>query len=110
LQQCNIRHAPGRAAGRARTVLLCNNQGAVRWRIGGCGSRCRHGVPSPAGSSTRVDIHDDGDIMLKRFAALAVLAGMLVGVSACNTVEGAGKDVKATGQAIENAADKSKPK
>jgi entericidin B len=36
-------------------------------------------------------------------AMLAILAG-------CNTVEGAGKDVKATGNAIENAADKSKPK
>jgi predicted small secreted protein len=35
-------------------------------------------------------------------AALALIAG-------CNTVEGAGKDVKATGQAVENAADKAKP-
>lgn len=34
---------------------------------------------------------------------LAILAG-------CNTIEGAGKDVKATGSAVENAADKSKPK
>ena len=48
--------------------------------------------------------------MLKRLAALAALTGIVVGLSACNTVEGAGKDVKATGQAIENAADKSKPK
>jgi predicted small secreted protein len=36
-------------------------------------------------------------------ALLAVLAG-------CNTVEGAGKDVKATGAAVEKAADQSKPK
>jgi len=36
-------------------------------------------------------------------AMLAILAG-------CNTVEGAGKDVKATGNAIENTADKAKPK
>jgi entericidin B len=36
-------------------------------------------------------------------ASFTLLAG-------CNTVEGAGKDVKATGQAVENAADKSKPK
>ena len=35
-----------------------------------------------------------------------MLAGVVVSVTACNTVEGAGKDVKATGQAIENAADK----
>jgi entericidin B len=31
-------------------------------------------------------------------------------LSACNTVEGAGKDVKATGQAVEKAADDAKPK
>ena len=48
--------------------------------------------------------------MLKKLAALVVLAGLVAGVSACNTVEGAGKDVKATGQAIENTADKAKPK
>jgi predicted small secreted protein len=48
--------------------------------------------------------------MLKKLAALAVMAGIVVGISACNTVEGAGKDVKATGQAIENTADKAKPK
>jgi len=36
-------------------------------------------------------------------AMLAVLAG-------CNTVEGAGKDVKATGAAVEKAADNAKPK
>ncbi|HEY5310333.1 MAG TPA: entericidin A/B family lipoprotein [Casimicrobiaceae bacterium] len=48
--------------------------------------------------------------MLKKLAALAVVAGIVAGVSACNTVEGAGKDVKATGQAIENTADKAKPK
>jgi predicted small secreted protein len=46
--------------------------------------------------------------MLKRLAALAVLAGFVLGISACNTVEGAGKDVKAAGQGIENAADKAK--
>jgi len=32
--------------------------------------------------------------------------GMLAG---CNTVEGAGKDVKAGGAAVERAADKAKP-
>ena len=36
-------------------------------------------------------------------AALALLAG-------CNTIEGAGKDVKAVGQGVESAADQSKPK
>jgi len=42
------------------------------------------------------------------FAMIAALAlGMLGG---CNTVEGVGKDVKATGQAVERAADESRPK
>jgi predicted small secreted protein len=45
---------------------------------------------------------------MKTFVA-ALLAGMVVLVSGCNTVEGAGKDVKASGQAIERAADKAKP-
>jgi predicted small secreted protein len=42
---------------------------------------------------------------------LALLAAVAVAsmLTACNTVEGAGKDVKATGQAVENAADKAKP-
>ena len=47
--------------------------------------------------------------MIKKLAALAVIAGIVIGVSACNTVEGAGKDVKAAGAGIEKAADKAKP-
>jgi predicted small secreted protein len=39
-------------------------------------------------------------------AALVAAALMLAG---CNTIEGAGKDVKATGSAVEKAADKAKP-
>ncbi len=40
-----------------------------------------------------------------------LIAGVLLAVLAgCNTVEGAGKDVKATGQAVERAADNAKPK
>ena len=46
--------------------------------------------------------------MLKKLAALAVMTGFVLGLAACNTVEGAGKDVKAAGQGIENAADKNK--
>ena len=34
--------------------------------------------------------------------AIAVIAG-------CNTMEGAGKDVKSVGQSMENSADKHKP-
>ena len=46
--------------------------------------------------------------MLKKLAALVVMTGFVAGLAACNTVEGAGKDVKAAGQGIENAADKNK--
>ena len=42
-------------------------------------------------------------------ATALVLAAMMMLVAGCNTVEGAGKDVKAGGQAIEKAADKAKP-
>ena len=45
---------------------------------------------------------------MKRIITLLLAAGLVV-VAGCNTVEGAGKDVKATGQAVENAADKAKP-
>ena len=48
--------------------------------------------------------------MLKRIAGLLALSGIALGFAACNTVEGAGKDVKATGSAIEKAADGAKPK
>ena len=37
---------------------------------------------------------------------LVLLAEIVVSVTACNTVDGGEKDVRATGQAIENAADK----
>jgi predicted small secreted protein len=38
----------------------------------------------------------------------SLLAAMMIALAGCNTVEGAGKDVKATGQAVEKAADKAK--
>ena len=42
---------------------------------------------------------------------LMIFLGLFaISLSACNTVEGAGKDVKATGNAVENAAKDSKPK
>jgi predicted small secreted protein len=40
-------------------------------------------------------------------AAVALAVAFVVG--GCNTIEGAGKDIKATGGAIEKAAEKSKP-
>ena len=45
-----------------------------------------------------------------RAVLIAVVAMFAVSLSACNTVEGAGKDVKATGAAVEKAADQAKPK
>ncbi len=41
---------------------------------------------------------------------IAIVGFSVLSLSACNTVEGAGKDVKATGQAVENAAKDAKPK
>jgi predicted small secreted protein len=43
--------------------------------------------------------------MLKRLAARIALAGLVLGLAGCNTVEGVGKDVQAGGKAIERAAD-----
>jgi predicted small secreted protein len=47
---------------------------------------------------------------MKTIVALLALAGFALTLASCNTVEGVGKDVKATGNAIEKAADKAKPK
>ena len=46
--------------------------------------------------------------MEKILALLSLLAFALV-ATGCNTVEGAGKDIKAGGQAVEKAAEKAKP-
>ncbi len=46
--------------------------------------------------------------MLKKLVTLLALAGFAVGLAACNTVAGAGADVKAAGGAVEKAADKAK--
>jgi predicted small secreted protein len=46
--------------------------------------------------------------MRMKTLTLSLLAAVLIALSGCNTVEGAGKDVKATGQAVEKAADKAK--
>ncbi len=45
--------------------------------------------------------------MMRKIATVTMLAlGFLV--AACNTVEGAGKDVSSAGKAVANAADNSK--
>jgi predicted small secreted protein len=41
---------------------------------------------------------------------LALVGFSALSLSACNTIEGVGKDVKATGQAVEYAAKSAKPK
>ena len=46
--------------------------------------------------------------MIKKLVALLALAGLTVVVAGCNTVEGAGKDIKAGGAAIEKSADQAK--
>ena len=46
--------------------------------------------------------------MLKMLASILAIAGLALAVTGCNTMEGAGKDVKAAGGAVEKAADKAK--
>ena len=41
---------------------------------------------------------------------MALVGFSMLSLSACNTIEGVGKDVKATGQAVESAAKSAKPK
>lgn len=41
---------------------------------------------------------------MKRMGVCAAMVLMLIGLSACNTVQGVGKDIKKGGEAIEKAA------
>ena len=45
--------------------------------------------------------------MVRKILALALVTGTMM-VAACNTVEGAGKDVSSAGKAVSNAADGAK--
>jgi entericidin B len=54
-------------------------------------------------------INQSRDEIMKTVTTLLAVA-MLAVLAGCNTVEGAGKDVKATGAAVEKAADNAKPK
>ena len=47
--------------------------------------------------------------MLFKLVALLTAAGFVVAAAGCNTIEGAGKDIKAAGGAIEKTAGKTKP-
>jgi predicted small secreted protein len=48
--------------------------------------------------------------MLHKLAAVLAIAAMTGLAAGCNTVEGVGKDIKATGSAVEKAADNAKKK
>lgn len=49
-----------------------------------------------------------GLTMFKRTIAIAFVSVSLLAIAACNTVEGAGKDVSSAGKAVANAADDAK--
>lgn len=42
--------------------------------------------------------------MLSRIAYIAVLFSIMLGASACNTIEGAGEDVESAGESIQEEA------
>lgn len=42
---------------------------------------------------------------LQRLLALVLLGGAMTALTACHTVEGAGKDIQDAGQAVEDVAD-----
>jgi predicted small secreted protein len=46
--------------------------------------------------------------MVRKIVIIALAAGSLMAVAACNTVEGAGKDVSSAGKAVANAASDAK--
>ncbi len=46
--------------------------------------------------------------LIKVLAIVGLVAGMSFSVSACNTIEGIGKDAKAAGEAISGTAQKSR--
>ena len=47
-------------------------------------------------------------VCVRRIVTWLALAAFSFGLAACNTIEGAGKDVKAAGGAVEKAAQKTK--
>lgn len=55
----------------------------------------------------RLRAHRRKQIMVRKTLEFAAIAGLLL-LSACNTVEGAGKDVSSAGKAVANAADEAK--
>jgi predicted small secreted protein len=49
---------------------------------------------------------NEGIFLMRKVSSLVVAAAMVaaVALSACNTIQGAGEDVKATGQAVSDTA------
>jgi predicted small secreted protein len=41
---------------------------------------------------------------MKKFVSILLLASFVLALSACNTIEGVGKDVQKAGEAVEDAA------
>jgi predicted small secreted protein len=74
------------------------------------GVRGWHGAcNSPAAAHRCTYTHQGYERIIMKTTIAAAFAALLALTAGCNTIEGAGKDVKATGQAVENAADKAKP-
>lgn len=48
------------------------------------------------------------DYLMKRLIALFLVTASIAGLSACNTIAGAGEDVSAGGHAVTNTAEKAK--
>jgi predicted small secreted protein len=46
---------------------------------------------------------------LRTALGLVAMVGLLAGLAACNTTEGLGRDVSATGRAVSNTAEKARP-
>lgn len=64
----------------------------------------RHAITVMTGRRCiRIAATTGGWIMLKKLAAVAILAGGLC-LAACNTVEGLGKDISSVGRATADAA------
>jgi predicted small secreted protein len=61
-----------------------------------------------AGPESGHPIQPRGFTMLKRTIAVALVSFSLIALAACNTVEGAGRDVSSAGKAVSNAAQEAK--
>jgi predicted small secreted protein len=64
-------------------------------------------IEPPTFATAREGFGKEDSLMIKRIVAIALL-GTTIMVAACNTVEGAGKDVSSAGKAVANAADGAK--